>query len=357
MRIGMVCPYSLTIPGGVQMQVLGLARSLRELGHAVQVLAPSDGPPPEAAVTPLGKSIPFATNGSVAPIAPDPSAAVRTMRALRAEQFDLVHVHEPLVPGPALTAVLSSDAPMVGTFHRAGASTAYALLRPIARRIAKRLDVRVAVSEDARRTAHEGIGGDYEILFNGIDVARFSHAEPWPTDGPTVFFFGRHESRKGLAVLLEARHALGPDVTFWIGGSGPETEQLKAKVGGDPRVKWLGRVSDAELAQRLAGADVACLPSLHGESFGVVLLEAMAAGTAIVASDLPGYRAVARPDEHAILVPPNDPGALGLALKELLADADRRATLIAAGRSRTAEFAMPKLAAAYAEIYTRILSR
>lgn len=355
MRVGMVCPYSLTIPGGVQMQVLGLARTLRELGHSVQVLAPSDGPPPETAVTPLGKSIPFATNGSVAPIAPDPSAALRTIRALRSEKFDLLHVHEPLVPGPSLTAVLSGDAPIVGTFHRAGASSAYALLRPIARRIANRIDVRVAVSEDARRTAFEGIGGDYRVLFNGIDVERFANASPWPSEGPTVFFFGRHESRKGLAVLLEARHALADDVTFWIGGSGPETDALKARVGDDPRVHWLGRVSDEELASRLAGADVACLPSLHGESFGVVLLEAMAAGTAIVATDLPGYRAVARPDEHAILVPPEDPTALGLAIKQLLADPARRASLIAAGRGRATEFAMPTLAAAYSDIYASLV--
>jgi len=351
----MVCPYSLTIPGGVQMQVLGLARTLRELGHSVQVLAPSDGPPPDAAVTPLGKSVPFATNGSVAPIAPDPSAAIRTIRALRSERFDVVHIHEPLVPGPSLTSLLFSDGPLVGTFHRAGASTAYALLKPIVRRIGNRLTTRVAVSEDARRTAYDGIGGDYTILFNGVDVERFSHAEPWPTDGPTVFFFGRHESRKGLAVLLEARRELDDDVTIWVGGSGPETDELKAKTVDDSRVQWLGRVDDDELARRLAGADVACLPSLHGESFGVVLIEAMAAGTAIVASDLPGYRAVARPDEHAVLVPPEDPAALGHALRDLLKDQTRRDELIAAGRGRAGEFAMPLLAKAYADIYASLV--
>lgn len=351
----MVCPYSLTIPGGVQMQVLGLARALRELGHSVQVLAPSDGPPPEAAVTPLGKSIPFSTNGSVAPIAPDPSAAVRTIRALRNEAFDVVHIHEPLVPGPSLTALLFSDGPLVGTFHRAGASTAYALLKPIVRRIGNRLTVRVAVSEDARRTAFDGIGGDYKILFNGIDVERFAHAEPWPTNGPTIFFFGRHESRKGLAVLLEARAALDDDVTIWVGGSGPETERLQALTKDDDRVQWLGRVPDDELASRLAGADIACLPSLHGESFGVVLIEAMAAGTAIVASDLPGYRAVARPEEHAILVAPDDASALGHALRDLLKNQTRRDELVAAGRVRANEFAMPLLAEAYAELYTSLL--
>ncbi|MEY2399568.1 MAG: phosphatidyl-myo-inositol alpha-mannosyltransferase [Actinomycetota bacterium] len=351
----MVCPYSLTIPGGVQMQVLGLARSLRALGHSVQVLAPSDGPPPEAAVTPLGKSVPFATNGSLAPIAPDPSAAIRTIRALRNEHFDVVHIHEPLVPGPSLTALLFCEQPIVGTFHRAGASTAYALLKPIVRRIGNRIATRVAVSEDARRTAYDGIGGDYTILFNGIDVERFSHAKPWPTDGPTIFFFGRHESRKGLAVLLEARALLDDDVTIWVAGSGPETDALKARTRGDRRVQWLGRVDDDELASRLAGADVACLPSLHGESFGVVLIEAMAAGTAIVASDLPGYRAVARPEEHAILVPPEDAHALGHALRDLLKNQTRRDELVAAGRVRASEFGMPLLADAYVDIYRALV--
>ncbi|MBA2609786.1 MAG: glycosyltransferase family 4 protein [Actinobacteria bacterium] len=355
MRIGMICPYSLTIPGGVQMQVLGLARALRDLGHSVQVLAPSDGPPPEAAVTPLGKSVPFATNGSLAPIAPDPSAAIRTMRALRNEQFDIVHIHEPLVPGPSLTALLFSECPLVGTFHRAGASTAYALLKPIVRRIGNRLTLRVAVSEDARRTAFDGIGGDYKILFNGIDVERFSRAEPWPTDGPTVFFFGRHESRKGLTVLLKARAALDEDVTIWVAGAGPETEALQRLTADDRRVQWLGRVDDIELARRLAGADIACLPSLHGESFGIVLVEAMAAGTAIVASDIPGYRAVARPEEHAVLVAPDDSAALGHALRDLLKNKTRRDELVAAGRIRAEEFGMPLLAQAYADIYASLI--
>jgi phosphatidylinositol alpha-mannosyltransferase len=351
----MVCPYSLTIPGGVQMQVIALARALRDLGHVVRILAPCDGPPPEPSVTALGKSIPWATNGSVAPIAPDPSAAVRTIRALRNEEFDVVHVHEPLVPGPSLTAVLFCDKPMVGTFHRAGASRAYEFLSPITKRLGKRLATRVAVSEDALRTARDGIGGDFTVLFNGIDVERFANAQPAATEGPTVLFFGRHEERKGLRVLLEAAALLPPDVTFWIVGQGPHTDALKAKYAHDTRLHWLGRVGDEELAQRLAGADVYCAPGLFGESFGVVLLEAMAAGTAIVASDLPGYRAVARPDEDAILVPPEDVDGLAKALNELLDDPARRAELIASGRARAQDFAMPKLAQAYAEIYASLV--
>ena len=354
MRVGMICPYSLTIPGGVQAQVLGLAAALRDLGHVVQVLAPCDGPPPEAAVTPLGKSIPFATNGSVAPIAPDPSAAVRTIRALRSEQFDVVHVHEPLVPGPSLTAVLFCDTPTVGTFHRAGASRAYQLLKPATRWVGRRLTRRVAVSEDALATARDGVAGEFTVLFNGINVERFATATPTPTEGPTVLFFGRHEERKGLGVLLEAASALPDDVTVWIVGHGPETDALKERFGSGGRLVWLGRLNDEELAQRLAGADVYCAPSLFGESFGVVLLEAMAAGTAIVASDLPGYHAVARPDEQAVLVPPGDPDALAKALNELLADESRRAELVAAGRTRAEDFAMPKLARAYSEIYASL---
>lgn len=353
MRIGMVCPYSLTIPGGVQMQVLGLARSLRTLGHSVQILAPCDGPPPETAITPLGKSIPFATNGSVAPIAPDPTAALRTIRALRNEKFDVLHLHEPFVPGPTLTALYVADIPIVGTFHRAGASRAYSMLAPISRRLAKRIDRPVAVSEDARATAIDGVGADcpFTVLFNGIDVERFARAAATPASGKTIVFVGRHEQRKGLAVLLEARHALADDVTIWVAGQGPETERLQAETAGDARIHWLGRISDDELASRLAGADVFCAPSLHGESFGVVLLEAMAAGTAIVASELPGYRAVAKPGEHAVMVPIGDAEALGKALNELLQDDARRDELVAAGRTRAQEFAMSTLAAAYGEIY------
>src|SRR5437763_1477504 len=191
MRVGLICPYSLTTPGGVQGQVLGLARSLRHAGHDARVLGPCDGPPPDAGVTPLGRSVPAAANGSVAPIAPDPSAQLRTVRALRDEAFDVLHLHEPLVPGPCQTTILFRNAPMIGTFHAAGVSAAYRLMRPGVRWGARKLDLRCAVSEDARELAHRYLGGDYTLLFNGIEVERFAKAEPSPTDGPTVFFIGR----------------------------------------------------------------------------------------------------------------------------------------------------------------------
>src|SRR5688572_20493421 len=153
MRIAQVCGYSLTPPGGVQAQVLGLARSLRSFGHQVRVLAPCDGPPPDSGVTALGKSVPLAANGSVAPIAPDPACALRTIRALRDEDFDVVHLHEPMVPGPCMTTLLFSSAPMVGTFHAAGVSAAYRWLGPVPGQVADRLAARVVVSADARDLA------------------------------------------------------------------------------------------------------------------------------------------------------------------------------------------------------------
>ena len=170
LRIGLVSPYSLSVPGGVQAQVLGLARELRRRGCEARVLGPCDGPPPESFVTPLGNSLPTAANGSMAPLAPDPSAALRTLRALNDEAFDVIHLHEPMAPGITMTALLFHRAPTVGTFHAAGTSLGYRMLRPALRRIVNRLDHRVVVSKDAGELAHEHIGGDYEVLFNGVDI-------------------------------------------------------------------------------------------------------------------------------------------------------------------------------------------
>lgn len=351
MRVALVCPYSLTLPGGVQGQVLGLARSLRALGHVARVLGPCDGPPPDVGVTPLGNCVPLAANGSVAPIAPDVSCALRTIRALADEGFDVVHLHEPLVPGPTMTAVLLAPAPLVGTFHAAGGSAAYRWLAPVTRALARRLSVRCAVSRDAADLARRELGGEYEVLYNGIEVDRFAKATPWPTEAPTIFFVGRHEPRKGLGVLLSALAELPSDVRVWVAGEGPETAELRAGAGGDERVEWLGRISDDELMRRLRGADVFCAPSLHGESFGVVLLESMAAETPVVASDLPGYRHVARPGQDGLLVPPGDASGLAAALTRVLEEPALAASLVESGRHRATEFSMDRLAERYVEVY------
>lgn len=357
MRIGMVCPYSLSVPGGVQGQVLGLARALRSKGHFVQVLAPCDGPPPEPGITPLGNSIPTAANGSIAPIAPDVPAQLRFIRSLRDEKFDIVHLHEPLSPGPNVTAAILKHAPLVGTFHAAGDSKAYEYLKPLARWLGRRLDVRCAVSEDARELAQRHLGGDYVILFNGIEVDLFASADPMPTEAPTIFFLGRHEERKGLQVLLAAMPFLPADLKVWIGGDGPLTAQLQARSTGDPRLEWLGRISDAERLRRMRGADVYCAPSIRGESFGIVLLEAMAARTPIVASALPGYANVARHDREALLVEPGDPRALADAIIRILEDPGLAGTLVHAGIERAEEFSMDHLADRYIELYEPLVGR
>ena len=354
MRIGMVCPYSLSVPGGVQAQVLGLARELRRNGHEVRVLGPCDGPPPESFVTPLGDSLPTAVNGSMAPLAPDPAASLRTLRALRDEAFDVVHVHEPLAPGPSITSVTLHTAPCVGTFHSAGRSGSYRVLAPMLRRLLDRIDHKVVVSKDALALVQGFLGGEYEVLFNGVETTEIRAVPPLPHHRPAVFFLGRHEERKGLDVLLAAIRRGDLDVSCWVAGEGPDTKRLRAEHAGDDRIEWLGRITDAERNARLRGASVFCAPSLHGESFGVVLIEAMAAGTPVVASALDGYRNVATDGVDALLVPPGDADALGAALSRVLIDHKLALTLAAAGERRAEDFAMSALAARYVAIYERI---
>jgi len=331
--------------------VLGLGRALRELGVEARVLGPCDGPPPDTFVTPLGNSMPTANNGSMAAIAPDPAAALRTIRALRDERFDVVHLHEPLAPGPPLTALVFGAGPMVGTFHRAGESSWYRAFRPLGVWASNHLTVRAAVSEEARAAVARMFGGTYEVLWNGIDVATFRDAEPWPATGPTVLFIGRHEPRKGLAVLIDALAYLPPDVQVWITSEGPETARLQQATQGDSRVEWLGVVSDLEKARRMRGATVLCVPSLGGESFGVILLEGMAAGTPVVASDIIGYRNVARPDLDALLTPPGDPAALAGALTIALEGGPKVDALVESGRKRAASFSLESLAIRYLALY------
>jgi phosphatidylinositol alpha-mannosyltransferase len=224
-------------------------------------------------------------------------------------------------------------------------------MSPLARWALGKLDLRFAVSNDAMEMAKRNVGGTYELVFNGVELGPYAKSEPYPSLGPTVFFLGRHEPRKGLAVLLEAMAGLPGDVRLWVGSDGPETAALRARWAGDPRVEWLGRLSDEEKVARLRGADVFCAPSLRGESFGVVLIEAMAAETPIVASELPGYANVARAGLDAELVPPGDPRALSAALSRVLADTELARRLVASGLDRAEEFSMDRLADRYLHLY------
>ncbi|MEY3806429.1 MAG: phosphatidylinositol alpha-mannosyltransferase [Actinomycetota bacterium] len=354
LRIGMVSPYSLTVPGGVQQQVLGLARALREKGHEVRVLGPCDGPPPDPFVTPLGNSLPTAANGSVAPLAPDASAALRTIRALNDEAFDVLHVHEPLVPGPSMTSLLVKMAPVVATFHSAGESAAYRTFSRQLKWIATRIDIRVGVSKDAVAMAQRYLGGDYEVLFNGIELGMFESA-PQRTREKVIFFLGRHEPRKGLNVLLDAMQHLPQDVVLWVASDGPETESLKEKTRDDSRIVWLGRISDEEKIDRLKRASVFCAPSLRGESFGIVLIEAMASGAPVVSTNIDGYRNVATDGVNALLAEPGNAALLASSLARVLTDSRLAEQLATNGLVRARQFSMEALADEYLEVYQRAL--
>ena len=354
MRIGIICPYSLGVWGGVQAQALGLGRALRAQGIHAQLLAPCDGLPPEPWVTPLGNSMPYAQNGSLAPLAPDPAAQLRVLGAVWDERFDVLHLHEPLAPGPTLTTLTVKPMPLVGTFHANGTIAAYRWLRPLVRRLTARLDVRVAVSSEAASMAERHLGGRYDVLANAIEIDRFATVEPTATRGPTIFFLARHEERKGLRVLLEAMEHLPADCRLWVGGDGQQTIDLQRRFSADDRIEWLGPIDDHEKAARLRGADVFCVPSLGGESFGVVLLEGMAAGTPVVASDLDAYRITTGDGRDASLFAAGDSADLARTLLEVLergSDVERR---VARGLERAASHSMSQLARAYTERYERL---
>ncbi|MFO7589540.1 MAG: glycosyltransferase family 4 protein [Acidimicrobiia bacterium] len=351
LRVVLTCPYSLSVDGGVQLQVRGIARALRARGVDARVLAPSDGPPPELGITSLGPTRRFPSNGSIAPISVSSAVHARALEALRVHRPDVVHLHEPLSPGVNHAVLVATDLPLVGTFHasHAGRNAWYDAFRAPLRRMVGRLAVRTAVSSEAQRNIEATFGGSCDILPNGVEVATFASADASPSPRPAIVFVGRHEPRKGLGVLLDAFAGLERDADLWVIGEGPQTAELAAR--NVPGVHWLGRVSEEEKARRLRGATVACFPSIEGESFGVVLLEAMAAGTALVASDLTGYRHVARDDREAVLVAPGEVAALRDGLGRILDDGANRARLVDAGRIRAQEFSMEHLAGALVERY------
>lgn len=353
MRVGVVCPYGLDAAGGVQSQVIGLADALRREGHDVTIISPVDGCAPVEGVIGVGRSISFRVNGSNAPMAPHPAALAGTAAVLRRERFDVVHLHEPLAPSITIAALLTRPAPLVGTFHAAGDRTPYRWCGPPLRRLARRVDLRVAVSPEARRLAQRRLGGTYELLPNGIDLGRYARPPSVESaDPPAVLFLGRHEPRKGLDVLLEAFDRPGVAAQLWIAGQGPDTDRLRRRWAGRVGISWLGRLDEAEKIDRLHRAAVLCVPSLHGESFGVVLLEAMAAGTPIVASDLPAYRSLA--GDAALLVPAGDPTTLAVGLRRVLGEAGLAPALRARGEATASPFGLDELARAYVSLYERL---
>ncbi len=357
MKIAELCPYSLSVPGGVQGQVIGLARAMRNLGHEVEIIAPSDAPLSIESVRSIGPSIRVPANGSRAPVAISPRSLARTAAIVRDGGYDLIHIHEPFAPGPSLVALFAAKAPVVGTFHRHGVTIPYRGLGCLLSRSKDRLSLRFAVSVDAMLTARRIFGGRYHIVGNGVDLHAFEVATAWPKQSPTIMFIGRHERRKGLEVLIDAFMGIeDSDLTCWVVGEGPQTAHLRAITRGDPRIVWLGQVSEAEAVARMKAADVLCAPSLYGESFGLVLLEGMAAGSLIVATDIAGYRGVARDNIEAILVAPKDVLALRIALLRALENGELGENLRSNGRARALEFSIENLAKTYLDSFATLIT-
>jgi phosphatidylinositol alpha-mannosyltransferase len=363
-KVGLVCPYTWDVPGGVQAHVHDLALALIGLGHDVSVITPADD---DAALPPYivstGRAVPVPYNGAVARMAFGPLSARRVRRWLREGDFDVVHVHEPTTPSLSLLATWSFDGPLVATFHTSvQRARTLAAAYPILQTALEKISARIAVSQAARRTLVEHLGGDAVMIPNGVSMATFAGVEPfpgWPGDGGALGFLGRfEEARKGLPVLLTAFEKLAavrPGLRLLIAGPGDPDEVrrvLPAEVL--DRVELLGQVSDVDKARMLRSVDVYVAPNIGGESFGIVLLEAMAVGTPVLASDLEAFRAVLDGGRSGQLFATGDADDLARKAAELLDDADARAALVILGRATARSYDWSTVARDIVRVYETV---
>ncbi len=366
MRIGIACPYSWDVPGGVQQHIRDLAEALIELGHDVSVIAPADEDRPlPPYVVPAGRAMPVPYNGSVARLAFGPLSANRVRRWLRDGAFDVLHVHEPSVPSLSLLACWVASGPIVATVHTAMRKSRILLATmPVLRSALEKIDGRIAVSEAARSTFVEHLGGDAVLIPNGVATRRYRHAEPldgWPGEGGAIGFLGRmEESRKGLAILLRAFEVLAPGrpgLRLLIGGNGDVDEQRdRLPEGLRDRAVFLGEVSEEDKVRLLHSVDVFCSPNTGGESFGIVTAEAMAAGLPIVASDIPAFRDILRNGAAGELFAAGDPEDLARVTARLLDDPARRAELSVAALDAVATYDWGTVAQDVLNVYETVVS-
>lgn len=368
MKIGLVTPYVYPLPGGVNEHVHHLYRNLRERGHEVRIISSTHGLQrrSDGDVIRLGRGFSVPTNGSVGTITLSPRYVAQAQDLLARERFDLLHFHEPLVPFLSPILLRESDCVNVATFHAyAGWSPAYQLMGRALRGSVQRLHGRIAVSAAARHFIDRYFPGDYKVIPNGVDLPRYGEVEPigrWRDGTPNILFVGRFESRKGLLVLLKAYRQLrrsGRTCRLLVIGSGPQEREARRYIAtrGLLGVELLGRVTDQEKARYFATADIFVSPATGQESFGIVLLEAMAAGAAIVCSDIHGYKGVVQRGEQALLVPPRDHQALAGALGRLLDEPELRARLGSAGRERVQQYGWPNITAKVDDYYGFVIRR
>jgi len=361
-RIAFACPYAWDDPGGVQVHIRELAEDMRGRGHDVMVLAPVRRTAEQPWVRSVGRPVDVTFNRSNAPIDPRPWSVRSVRRELRAFRPDVIHVHEPFTPSTAMWATHAAEAPVVATFHTGAVhSRLYDAAAPLLRRLARRITVRVAVSRVAERAAAARIGGAFEIVPNGADVARFGDATPADLgSGAKLLFVGRLDERKGFPVAVDAfgRLAAGrPGLRLIVVGDGPEraaTDVLAPDVRA--RVTMLGTVPNVDLPPFERACDVYLGTSIGGESFGIVLVEAMAAGLPVVASDVAGYDEVVTDGVEGLLVPPRDPAALAAAVGTILDDPALSERFAAAGRARAAGFDWSVVGARLEGLYGQALA-
>lgn len=363
MRIGMVCPYSFDVPGGVQSHVLQLAEVMRGLGHEVSVLAPSS-PHVELPdyVVSGGKAVPIPYNGSVARLRFGPATHRKVKQWLMQGDFDVLHLHEPNAPSLSMLALQAAEGPIVATFHTSTTkSLTLSVFQGILRPYHEKIVGRIAVSDLARRWQMEALGSDAVEIPNGVDVSSFAHAprlDGYPRPGRSVLFLGRYdEPRKGMSVLLGALPRLVQrfsDIEILIVGRGDD-EELRVAAGHlAGHLRFLGQVDDATKASALRSADVYCAPNIGGESFGIVLVEAMAAGTAVVASNLDAFRRVLNDGEAGRLVAVDDPDELAAGLVQMLEDDVARERYIAAANDAVRRYDWPVVARQIMRVYETV---
>ena len=360
MRVGLVCPYTWDVPGGVQAHVRDLALALQGLGHEVDVCAPADDDDavPEW-VSPMGRALPVPYNGSVARLSFGPLSAARVRRWLRNGDFDVLHIHEPFAPSVSVLALWSAQLPVVATFHASIERSRALLAAKVGLQPAlEKIRARIAVSPAARRYVVEHLGGSVVLIPNGVDVARFATAEPlpgWPGDAGAVGFLGRiDEPRKGLAVLVAAMESV-PGARLLVAGPGdPDDVDVPASVA--DRVTFLGLVSEEDKARFFHSIDVYVAPNTGGESFGIVLIEAMAAGAPVVASDLDAFKRVLDDGDAGELFASEDPDALAEVLWSLLADPARRRAMAKRASAVVRRYDWPAIADAIVGVYETVVA-
>jgi phosphatidyl-myo-inositol alpha-mannosyltransferase len=365
-RVGLVCPYTWDVPGGVQQHIRDLAEALIGLGHEVSVISPADDdtPLPEY-VVPAGRAVPVPYNGSVARLAFGFLSASRVRRWIKEGAFDVLHVHEPAAPSLSLLACWLADGPIVATVHTATPrSRVMHAAYPALQTALEKISGRIAVSEAARTTLVEHTGRDAVLIPNGVTVRRYEKASPlagWPGEGGALGFLGRmDEPRKGLDVLLRAFGQLAADrrgLRLLIAGPGDGESALeKVPAGQREQVVLLGQVSEDDKASVYHSVDVFCAPNTGGESFGIVLAEAMAAGAPIVASDLDAFRQVLRGGRAGELFETGDADALARAAGRLLDDPQRRADLSAAAAEAVRAYDWPVVARDVVQVYEAVVA-